>query len=791
MTPAPGGASASPVFFPIRHHSPACALALLRALEEIAPTQVLVEAPVDFEPLLPLLTDPATLPPVAIVSLPDAKDCGEDGYVATYPFCAHSPEMVALTWAKQHGARAVLIDLPARHPQMRRDRADDGPTATPLISDWRLDHNAYVSELCTRRGVADGYALWDALFESQADASDWRGFFDSVGLYCRHTREVADPAELAADGTLAREAHMRACLSEAKARADGPIAVITGGFHTPALRDPDPADARARVSAPAPNAYLVRYGFRQLDAYSGYGAGLPHPGWYDRVWRGGAAGLATASDDLLAEFAAHLRATRPQLALSTPSLASAVLAARRLAALRDLPAAGRSEIIDAVRSTGVKEALDLGRAPLLDLLHAFLTGDALGDLPSHAAQPPIVESVRDRARSLGFNLEDGARRTRDLDLLRKPRHAEASRFLFALDLVGAGFADRIAGPDLQAGWRTEALIETWGYAWSPMVEARLIGRAADGQTLESLCLAELERRHASLVEAGRSRSASAAAELLVVAVRIGIPAAVARAAEWCVGAVAEDADPASIIGALSIAVGLSRAGPGAHDLEALFADLKAAAFERLPLIFPDIVATSAERLPDTLRGLAQLAALASEGDDTIARARLGEATRAALAGSPEAGPPPPALDGALTAFAGLIGALSEWEAAARIAAMFSGAYVDGGDVAAALTGALTVSPRLIVHSRPVLEAVDGFFETVDGDAFLAALPELRMAFSQLTPGEVDRVAAWAGERHGVTTGALLDDALSHEELTANLALSARLEAIWRDEGLAAWVEDAP
>jgi len=775
-------------FFPIRHHSPAGALALLRAFDELRPRQVLVEAPIDFEPLLPMLTDPATRPPVAIVSLPPAKPDGEDDHVATYPFCAHSPEFVALSWAARHGARAALIDLPVRHPAMRKRHGSERPVPA-LIAEWRLDHNAYVTELCARRGVSDALALWDALFEAQAATADWRGFFAAVGLYCRHTREVTDQAEMEADGTLAREAHMAARLAEAIKSGPGPVAVVTGGFHTPALTEavasPTAAAKSLTKSMPAGNAYLIRYGFAQLDRFSGYAAGLPHPAYYDRLWQHlkpqfARGDLATG---ILPDFAEHLRRTKPQLALATPALSAALLTADRLARLRDLPAPGRSELIDAVRSVGVKDALELGRAPLLEALHEFLTGTAIGELPPGAPQPPVVEAVRTSARKLGFNLDDGARRTRELDILRRPRHADASRFLFALDLAGASFASRVSGPDPLTGWRGEMLFETWSYAWSPMVESELIARAADGQTLEALCRAELARRHARLAEEGRARSAGAGVELLVAAVRTGFAQAIERAVSWCADAVAEDAEAPSIIRALTVSAGLARPGPGAPDLAPRFAKLRGQAFERLLLLFPGLIDTAEDRLPELIRAVAELAAMATAGDEAIERERLAVVVRNALAAKL-----PPALDGALAAFAALIGAMPEEEVAAHVAAMLSGAYVEDGKVAAVLTGCLAVSPRLIVHSPFVLAATDAFLTRIDQEVFLATLPELRLAFSQLTPSEIDRVAAWAAAQHGLALKDILDDTIPPEEVAENMALSAELATLWREEGLGSWLE---
>jgi hypothetical protein len=782
------GDPAQVVFFPIRHHSPACAHALSQGFEELHPRQVLVEAPVDFEPLIGFLTDPATRPPVAIVSIPPSKADKHEQFFATYPFCAHSPELVALAWARRHDVRTALIDLPARHPDMRRHVENEESKPAPLIAEWRLDHNAYVTELCTRRGVPDVWALWDALFESQIGTADWRGFFKAVATYCKNTRDVTASAELKADGTMGREAHMAGRLARAVETGPFPIAVVTGGFHTSALIESMKHEMPAApVSAPPANAYLIRYGFRQLDRSTGYGAGLPHPGYYDRLWRSASARSAgSLAAEILPEFSAHLRREKPALALATPTLSAALLAAEQLATLRNLMAPGRSEVIDAVRSTCVKEALETERNPLLDALHQFLAGDEIGELPVGAAQPPIVEAVRTRARALSFNLEDAAKRTRDLDILRKPRHAEASRFLYSLALLGIGFAERIAGPDPLTGWRGDALFETWRYAWSPIVESQLIARTYDGQTLEALCLAELKRRRALLEETGRGRSASAATELLLAAVRTGLATAVDRTLAWCGEAIMEDPDAASIIQALALSSGLAKPGPGAPDMASSFAPLRLQAFERLLFIFPEIVDTPEERLAPLVSSLRELAMLATGGDEVIEHRRLADQLHQAIEASP-----PPALAGALVAFASLIDAMDDETVAARLSALLDGAFVESGKAAAALTGFLSVAPAKIIHNASLLATTDAFLGRIDEESYLAALPELRLAFSQLAPREIDQVAERVALRHGLKTEQILDVSFPVAEVSANMTLASRLESSWREEGLANWLGLAP
>src|ERR1043166_6657758 len=97
------------LFFPIRHHSPACALHLQRLIDITKPTAILVEGPANFSPLIPLILNPRTRTPFAIytnyvdttrrVSKGAAKGRGDFGparFAAYYPFCNYSPELVAL-----------------------------------------------------------------------------------------------------------------------------------------------------------------------------------------------------------------------------------------------------------------------------------------------------------------------------------------------------------------------------------------------------------------------------------------------------------------------------------------------------------------------------------------------------------------------------------------------------------------------------------------------------------------------------------------------------------------------
>ncbi|MFZ0743582.1 MAG: DUF5682 family protein, partial [Terracidiphilus sp.] len=111
------------VYFPIRHHSPACAWHLAKLIRELRPTQILVEGPASFTPLIPAILDPETRAPVAVYAhfidvdrklhkpCEGEPDFGPARYAAYYPFCDYSPELVALRVGSECGAHIEFIDL--------------------------------------------------------------------------------------------------------------------------------------------------------------------------------------------------------------------------------------------------------------------------------------------------------------------------------------------------------------------------------------------------------------------------------------------------------------------------------------------------------------------------------------------------------------------------------------------------------------------------------------------------------------------------------------------------------
>ena len=289
---------------PVRHHSPACALALSALLEEVHPATVLIEGPVEYAALLPSLQDPRTVPPVALLSLGERT-------ASYYPLAEFSPEWVALRWAGQHGAEAVFIDSSAclrDDDDPRSDTRGDarGGVARTLQAERYLARSRSLDALARRLGCRDHDEVWEHLFEDRAtaDIRSWRGFFSDTLAWSGLARLDVEREVLDADGTHAREAVMSAALrrhlpaaaptgagEKGTAAPAAPVVVVTGGFHIMALLDClDATEHAAWLPEPQPQpggpAWLIRYDFARhrpstshaADCHARPGAGGSRPG---------------------------------------------------------------------------------------------------------------------------------------------------------------------------------------------------------------------------------------------------------------------------------------------------------------------------------------------------------------------------------------------------------------------------------------------------------------------------------------------------------------------------------
>lgn len=818
-------------FVPIRHHSPACALALQHLLAEIRPAAVLIEAPDGFSSMLPQLQDPATRPPVALLAqTPDADDGSTRS--AFYPFCDYSPEWVALRQAHTLGAQVAFIDADWQQRPTGMNSKDRTGSPDSLQEERYLAHSRWLAQLAQNAGCRDQHELWDHLFELRPLAAyqAWRSFFGDVFCWCAMARQEYEPEVLEREHSLPRERHMARWIKTWRARVSGPLVVVSGGFHTPELlhwRAAKPFAAPLPRNAPNPagvnntsntsaasdtsntntnssttttstsNAsntggqWLIRYGFTQLDALNHYAAGMPSPGWYQQVWQGMRAGAAqpgqTAAQTMLLQLTRHTRQINVE-PLSTADLEAALLQALRLAQLRGHAGPGRCDVLDAITSCFLKREVDDGHGGLLADARRILTGNALGDIPPSANSPPLVEDARRQARRHGLRLDDSEGHTARLDLYRKPAHRERSRFFHLMDWLDTGLTRHLAGPDFASGRRLDILFEEWRYAWSPMVEARLIGLAPQGSNLQAVALARLQQEEQYLAKQGQSRNSARAVQLLLRACLIGLQGRLPALFDMLDGHLQEDPGFGSVVSCGHQLLILWQAREplglqGQPQLAALLQRAWQAALFLLPALAACKVEDEAAAISHllALRELTQQLSPAGLIDPELLPQylqRLSAQTNCA-----------PGIEGAAAALLYAHGTQDGAQLAQRLRQHFG----TGAEPEAAvrwLNGLLHTAPELLLHEPALLQHCNQMLADWDEAQFIAFLPDLRLAFTRLNPQETDALARALAQHYPGSALSLAPHhySVSQAEMLQALALQQALACELQQDGLAHWLD---
>ncbi|RIJ71224.1 hypothetical protein D1871_14455 [Nakamurella silvestris] len=792
-------------FAPIRHHSPACSVALRAQLTDLAPAVILIEGPEEYTHLLPQLIDPGTVPPVAVLS--HHREPGGRTTTGFYPLAEFSPEWVALRSGAAGGAEVAFIDLPWASASRR---VDQDAESRSIQQERHLAHSTTLQALARLEHCRDHDELWDHLFElrTPAELRNWRRVFGDVFVWSALARSDYELPVLRGEGSIARESLMAARIAEHRQRSDGPVVVVTGAFHTLALiealagsdlgavvREAAPQGGHPPAPVDAGSSWLIRYDFRRLDALGGYSAGMPSPGWYHRVWAGlsGTADPADPADptvEMLVDIAHHTSRAGTSEVLGVADVSAAAAHAWRLAELRGHPAPGRTDVLDAVTSCFVKD--DAGPSPALrEALEAGFTGLGQGSVPAGTPAPPIIADTRRRAEDLRLNLTDSDTRHTSLDLRRNPRHRRRSRFLTAMSFLGTGFARRTAGPDLVGGTGLGLLYEEWDYAWTPMTEAELLDLAEEGSTVDEIALSRLRGLELAVDTTAARRSANHAVQVLIQAAVMGLSEHSAGLAELVRTHLQEDPSLASVISAGRRLVGLRQARDQLDLGEAAWID---DLLTRVEPVVAYLLSTLGEgSVEDDEETVDALLAVRRLDGDLAVLLRPGQErptgspiTRELLRlrASPNA-----AIAGALTGLAVVDGSGTEEDLGAGLSAQLR----TGADVERAvryLTGFMKATPDLLLHSPELLSVVHRALITLPAEQFLGYLPELRRAFTWLKPRETARLAEQVTALGGID--ARSDDLnVRHHELTAaDLERGRRLELSLREslaeDGLADW-----
>lgn len=799
-------------FAPLRHHSPACAWAVRAMLHELRPAAVLVEGPDSFNALLPLLLHEECKPPFAVLCQADAG--GETPASAFFPFCDYSPEWVGLRTGHELGAELAFIDLPWADKAQLRGRGEEEDHS--LMAERYFQHSRHVDALAARVGCRDHNELWDHLFELRPPAAlaDWRTLLRDIYHYCAETRADYENEVLEAEGSLPRERHMAAHIRHWRKNVQGNIVVLTGGFHTPALLGLCAGGATATARSTPAHDWLIRYSFDQLDALNGYGAGMPAPAYFQRVWEALQSGdeepQRSVTLDCLGGIAQQYSGMGLVERIGTADVQAAALQAMRLAELRGHPGPGRHDLMDAMQSCFIKGALGESAQGLPDILRRYLGGSRLGQVPASAGAPPLLEDGRRLARQCRIRLDDAQPRTARLEIYRKPAHRLRSRFLHLMRFLECGLGRQLTGPDYLAGTRLDLMAEEWEVAWTPLVEARLVELASQGSTLQEVALRRLREQETALGAAGQAQSAGRAVGLLVQAAAVGLHERLPALLDLLAAHLAADASFASVVQCARQLQTLWRARAplgmqGQPGLQQLMQSCWPAALFLLPAL-ADCKEEEEAAMVDAILALREFgrgecgigdaaAAVSADASDTDAVAYADGAGNEALqqlhgllAGMAARKGCAPGIAGAAAAILYLDAAWDQHQLAQAAAQRF-GPGAQPVDAVRFLSGLMAAAPELLVTQPALLEALDQVIDGWDERDFMRCLPELRRAFSALKPVETSDVARLLAQGLGVDAGELqtASAVLSEADMLAGAELQSLLREGLERDGLQSWL----
>ncbi|MGW4232485.1 DUF5682 family protein [Streptomyces sp. NPDC004980] len=770
-----------PFLIGVRHHAPSLAAALPALLDAAAPDVLLVELPAEFQPWLGWLAHEETEAPVALAAVPaDGPGPGSAGErsPAFYPFADFSPELVALRWAARNGVPAVACDLPLA------DRAWAGggpktPGPVPGAGSAPVPGEGYglSAALRSRLTGRDGDDLWDRLVEALAPGSTPEALRRAAlltGWALRHEAEARGGVQ----GTdLVREACMRGHVAEALASGRRP-AVVVGAFHTPALLPsaagatgspaPDAPEPSVSTAAPEPGAdgrvngasgtaactvSLVPYTYPLLDSRSGYPAGIRDPEWQHTVLD--AAGDPAALHEALIRTAVRVCvALREQGHPYGPADGREVVrVAGDLARLRDLPAPGRGELLEAVQTVlGRGETYGTGRAVARALEHV-LVGARTGRPAPAAPRSGLGPAVEADTAALSLPGPEDAHEKTPRDLRLDPARSTLDRrrelLLRRLTVCGIPYAQE-QGVTGAAG--TEGLTTRWQVRWTPATAAMLTAAGARGVTPAQAAEGVLRQRHAAEGAEG-GPTAAQVVRGLTEAAECGLPALADERLTQLAAVLPASGTLPELLSGLDL---LDRIDAGhlsglaapddssAPDATAI-ASARAARTARAAELLTSAAVRQVDGLtgseePEDARALLEL----TQRADRLGGIRLTDAlARLAADGTP-----------LIAAAAGAVRVLTGHEEAetfgGRVASWVDGAVDSTSRAAltARLTGVLTVAGPLLTVGVGALDPLLDRVVELDDTAFLARLPALRGGFDTLSPAARDRLLDTVEERLG-------------------------------------------
>ena len=838
--------------FPVRHHSPAASLHVQAMIAKLRPKIILIEGPSDATDLMPLLLADGTEPPIAVLCYFQASSDGNQETEErsgpsslVSPFCAYSPEYVAMRAGQKVGSVLRFCDIPAGAMLEWRsqDTAPRGQTDQPTpAGEEAINEDGSVPQhivptletqlaaLADHFDRRDSNEFWDTYFEMSAKAlSDAAGFTKQMHAYGDLVRDWYEPDEppIVANAATTteetenpeaeaqpspakqsslggrqidfdrfREAFMRTEIRRALAEGYKPeeIMVVCGAAHASALSldgsdfSWDTERVTEAKNAKAATLTLIPYSYARLSEQSGYGAGNRAPAYYQQVWESkGDFAAATRRFLLLTMNNMHAKG-------HAISLADAIEAERlawTLAAVRDKPAPGLEELEDAARACYGRGALDTK-----GFLRPLLIGDALGKLSSKVERTPLQQDFYAGTSRLRLPLADSPKKLDKPPMrLQDPRDLQRSVFLHRLQVAGVPFATLSRSG--RAEFQSSTSRHTQGVSADNLNFDHLRNMMeiwevqwtphTDIRLIELSIEGDRVRDVCARLlrrELSAAQDIGAITKILLRAVLANIPELYNRILRRCDEAVAEGSDLLVLAQAGNHLHQLAQYG-GTRKLDpALFTSLLTRVYTRAALLLPVGAIVGDDEAANVVKALKLLHEISSRRSDLDA-ALLNE--RLALVADMEGRTESKSESTVHPSLAGLAATLLLLRGAITQddLATVLGRRLSGAEEpqrgAQFLEGLLSLNRGVLLRNSTIVGWLNVYLQSLNSEAFLHTLPVLRRAMSELSKAEIGVLMTTLAPLLGIKERIQETALLEPKHLAELRAIDAELSTLLAEE----------
>ena len=438
----------------IRHHGVGSAKQLEKKLQRIQPDLIFVEGAVEIESAFDYVGAKELVPPAAIMVY-NQKNPKQATF---YPYSVFSPEWVAMRYANEYNVPLRAMDLPAAVSFQLEELQKETIDKAPLTS------------IAESAGFEDGEDFWNHHFE-QKDV-DEEEHFEKVLFLMRALREEGLKSSLDQENHY-REAYMRMLLQQAQNEMYQNIVVVCGAWHAPALEDIDSyAKEDKAILKKLPKkkmdmlATWIPWTNGRLSMYSGYGAGIMSPGWYEHLWQ-------TNDNAEMVWLGQAANVFREEgIDISTAYIIESFRLCRSLAQIRNHAHVQLTDMNDAILSV-----MCMGEPLLLGLVNKHLiVGEKMGAVPDDIPKIPLQSSFEARLKKLRLKLLPVPKQ-HTLDL-RKEIDRERSILFHRMEILESPWCER------EHSRSRGTFKEVWELSWSPEMMINLLDKAYLGNTIE-------------------------------------------------------------------------------------------------------------------------------------------------------------------------------------------------------------------------------------------------------------------------------------------------------------------